>query len=123
MRVCGQWFDEAVRARITAVVQRTPEINRSALARQVCEWLGWRDARGQLQVGGARKALVELHRRGVIALPPSNRQPRTPKSGSPVPLDPAVQAASRCRRAIAGLAGGKPLAEATSTGWSPTPVI
>lgn len=93
MRVCGQWFDEAVRARITAVVQRTPEINRSALARQVCEWLGWRDARGQPQVGGARKALVELHRRGVIALPPSNRQPRTPKSGSPVPLDPAVQAA------------------------------
>jgi hypothetical protein len=75
MRVCGQCFDETLRARITDAVQRVPDITRSALAGQICHWLGWNDTRGQPQLGGARKALAELHRRGAIVLPPTAARP------------------------------------------------
>ena len=71
MRICGQWFDKTIRARIDDMVQRVPDISRSALAERICHWLGWNDRRGQPQLGGARKVLAELGRRGAVALPPS----------------------------------------------------
>ena len=71
MRICGQWFDETIRARIDDMLQRVPDISRSTLAERICHWLGWNDRRGQPQLGGARKALAELGRRGAVALPPS----------------------------------------------------
>jgi hypothetical protein len=75
MRICGQWFDETVRARIAEAVEHTPDLSRSALAGRVCDWLGWDDTRGAPQLGGARKALAELHRRGVINLPATSPRP------------------------------------------------
>lgn len=65
MIICGQWFDESNRARIAETVQQVPDLFRRALAKRVCEWLGWQDARGQPQLGGVRKALAGHDRRGV----------------------------------------------------------
>lgn len=92
MRICGQWFDESIRARIAETVQQVPDLSRSALAKRVCEWLGWQDARGQPQLGGARKALAELDRRGVIRLPPPAA--RSFRSTSAEPVDSGVSQAT-----------------------------
>jgi hypothetical protein len=59
--------------RITAVVTFEPSITRSALSRQVCEWLGWRSPDGKPREVSCRKALLELDRRGYVKLPPSER--------------------------------------------------
>ena len=84
MRLCGQWFDETILARIVDTVKRVPDISRSALAERVCHWLSWNNIRGQPQLGGARKALAELDRRGAIQLPPAVTVPvRTPTEPAP----------------------------------------
>jgi hypothetical protein len=67
--VGGQWFGAEVVKRINDAVNAEPKISRRALSRQVCEWLEWRDALGKRREMGARKALAELGRRGVIVLP------------------------------------------------------
>lgn len=61
--------------------------NRTALARHVCEAFDLRDARGQLRVGGAQKALRELESAGYWRLPKARHgarkwQPR--RLGRPV---------------------------------------
>lgn len=66
----GQWFSEDTVRRIASVVAGDPELTRTSLSRQVCEWLGWRGANGKLREVGCRKALLELERRKLIALPP-----------------------------------------------------
>jgi len=82
--VCGQWFGADIVERIGTVVREEPEVSRRALSRQVCEWLDWRDAKGNWREMSARTALVELHRRGAIQLPQaksvSNFQRGTGKS-------------------------------------------
>lgn len=65
----GQWFGAEVVKRINETVNAEPKISRRVLSRQVCEWLDWRDGLGKAREMGARKALAELERRGVIALP------------------------------------------------------
>jgi hypothetical protein len=44
-------------------------LSRRALSLRVCEWLQWRSANGKLKEVSCRKALLELHRRGLIPLP------------------------------------------------------
>jgi hypothetical protein len=44
-------------------------MSRRQLARGLCEQMGWRAANGKLKETACRKALVALHRHGVIALP------------------------------------------------------
>lgn len=87
MWLCGQWFGADVIERIVTFVQEEPEISRRALSRQLCEWLDWRDARGNWREMSARTALVELDRRGAIALPEarsvSNFQRKTGKKNVP----------------------------------------
>jgi hypothetical protein len=69
MRVCGREFSREVIARIQATVQSEPSLSRRALSLRVCEWLQWRAANGKLKEVSCRKALLELHRRGLIPLP------------------------------------------------------
>ncbi len=69
MYICGQHFFKSVIDQIQEALQAEPEISRRELSRRVCEWLGWRSASGQLQDMSCRKALGELHRRGVLDLP------------------------------------------------------
>lgn len=69
MRVCGREFNREVIARIEATVRGEPSLSRRALSRRVCEWLQWRAANGKLKEVSCRKALLALHRRGLIPLP------------------------------------------------------
>ena len=76
MEVGGQVFPEAIRRRIAGVVAAQPSLSRRQLARQVCGWLDWRSPDGRYQEMAARKALLTLHRRGHVPLPPArDRRP------------------------------------------------
>ena len=69
MLVGGRHFSSDVLSRIQAAVQAEPSLSRRALSRRVCQWLDWRSPAGRLQEMSCRKALAELKRRGVLALP------------------------------------------------------
>jgi len=69
MWVGGQWFGAEVVERIVGAVSAAPDMSRRTLSKQVCEWLDWRDPLGKLREMNARKALLELERRGVVVLP------------------------------------------------------
>lgn len=69
MRICGHEFDRKIITRIQATVESEPSLSRRALSLRVCEWLQWRAANGNLKEVSCRKALLELHRRGLIPLP------------------------------------------------------
>ena len=65
----GRTFSQEILTRIAEAVQVEPEISRRQLSLRVCEWMEWRNPAGRLQEMSCRKSLLELHRRGVIALP------------------------------------------------------
>ncbi len=69
MDVCGQHFSQAILDRIQETVRSEPSISRLDLSRRVCEWLNWRSPSGRLQDMGCRKALAQLHQRGLLELP------------------------------------------------------
>lgn len=90
MRVCGREFTPEVLARIEATVEAEPSLSRRALSRRVCEWLEWRAANGKLKEVSCRKALLALHRRGRIPLPPAETS-RFPRSGAPRPIEGRIE--------------------------------
>ena len=57
--------------RIRARIQGDPTLTRTALSREVCEWLGWQGHEGRPQDMSCRVALLTLARRGLIELPPA----------------------------------------------------
>lgn len=69
MRVCGQEFSLDMLSRIRTTVDTEPGLSRRALSLRACQWLDWRAVNGKLQEVSCRKALLELHRRGMIPLP------------------------------------------------------
>jgi hypothetical protein len=73
MRVYGREFSPEMIARIEATVVADPSLSRRALSLRVCEWLEWRSANGKLKEVSCRKALLELHRRGLIPLPAADK--------------------------------------------------
>jgi len=90
--VCGEWFGADVVERIAGVVSAKPDISRSALSRQVCEWLDWRDPQGKLREMSARKALLELERRGMVVLPAAKSVPNfkgEAAKATPAPIEMA----------------------------------
>lgn len=96
MRVCGREFSLEVLARIKAAVQAEPSLSRRALSLRVCEWLQWRAPNGRRKEVSCRKALLELHRRGLIALPPPEESCFT-RSCPQVPTErPLVVPEVRC---------------------------
>ena len=74
--VCGRVFPHAVLKRINAAVRDHREWSRADLARRVCNWLDWRAANGKDKEVNCRLALVRLHRRGLIDLPPPRHSVR-----------------------------------------------
>jgi hypothetical protein len=56
--------------RVREVLRRHRGATRTALARAVCQELGWRSANGAPRVRAARDALVRLAERGAVRLPP-----------------------------------------------------
>lgn len=67
--VGGREFSATVLERIRAEVRERPELTRAALAREVCEWLNWRQPSGRWRAASCRVALGKLARRGVVSLP------------------------------------------------------
>lgn len=74
MLVCGQEFTLELIDRISQTLEETPSISRRALSRDICEWAGWTSPNGKPKDMSCRKALLELDRRGIIALPRSTRR-------------------------------------------------
>ena len=71
MQITGREFSEATLDRIRARIQGDPTLTRTALSREVCEWLGWQGHEGRPQDMSCRVALLTLARRGLIELPPA----------------------------------------------------
>jgi hypothetical protein len=69
IRLGGREFSDEILARVRQTIQTEPHLSRRRLSQRVCEWMNWRSPTGRLQDMSCRKAMVELHRRGLIALP------------------------------------------------------
>jgi hypothetical protein len=69
MRACGLEFTSDAIGLIQATVNDAPSISRRALARCVCESMGWRAANGKLKEANCRKALRVLNEKGIVELP------------------------------------------------------
>lgn len=91
-----QLEDPATLAWLAARMQDAPELSRYRLAKEVCERLAWRDARGRPQELACRKRLLDLHRRGAIVLPCARRAPpaarASPEPAEAAPPAPAITA-------------------------------
>lgn len=85
MLVTGQEFSEGILDRIRRRVADVPALTRSALSREVCEWLGWRGGDGRVKDMSCRVALLKLERDKLIDLPPGRKTPFTavPAAASP----------------------------------------
>lgn len=82
MQVCGQEFSGTLLSRIQRTIDREPSLSRVALSRHICRWLDWRAPNGKLKEMSCRVALLKLHRRGVLRLPPAAAGPaRRPAPG------------------------------------------
>jgi hypothetical protein len=73
MQLCGRKFSSEVIARITKTLKAVPSISRRALSLRVCEWMQWQAGNGKWKEVSCRKALLELHRRKIIALPSAEK--------------------------------------------------
>ena len=98
------WFPRTLRARlftagdlgiITEILRRDPQASRKAISLQVCERLAWRQPNGRLKDRACRVVLLQLHREGVIQLPPARVRwqrradcavPRTPAGEPRLPV-------------------------------------
>lgn len=68
--VCGREVTPGTLARIRARVRSGGDkLTRAAVARDLCDWLDWRDPSGRRQEMSARVALLRLERGGHIELP------------------------------------------------------
>ena len=77
-RVCGRRFHPRTLRMIRQTIAEYHHTHRAEITRQVCERLGWVDARGRLKIAGAAVALRRLHRKGRIL------HTRAPCSTTPV---------------------------------------
>jgi len=87
--VGGRIFSDEILFRIAQTVVEAPTISRRQLSLRVCEWLEWRNPAGNLQEMSCRKAMLQLHRRGMIQLPAITKrytfqQPRRAEAPPPV---------------------------------------
>lgn len=72
VRVCGRNFTAAELDHIRQLAGQLP--TRAAVARAVCDDLGWRQPNGEPKLMSCRVAMLRLHRAGTIVLPESTRQ-------------------------------------------------
>jgi hypothetical protein len=72
--IAGRTFSAEILAKISRTLKAEPAISRRELSRRVCEWMDWHSVSGRWQEMSCRKALLELHRRHVIELPPVRKR-------------------------------------------------
>ena len=75
-------------ALVRELIGRTPDISRRQLSFQVCAAWGWTQANGVPRDAVCRALLLQLHRGGHIALPPSRwaDRPPLPRQRTPAPV-------------------------------------
>lgn len=71
--LCGRPFGRPGLAAAIEELLRPPVPNRAELARRLCQRLDWHNPAGRPQLMSARVALLELHRRAWLELPPPLR--------------------------------------------------
>lgn len=94
MVIAGRDFSDEIIARIRATVCTTAKLTRGALARKVCEWLGWHGTDGRPKEISCRVTLNRLQQRGLIALPPARPvsfAPRLARAAEPAPQWACIQ--------------------------------
>jgi hypothetical protein len=69
VEAAGLAFPAAVIREIRARIKSDEGLTRTELSREVCRWMGWRAANGELRELACRLALLELERRGEVELP------------------------------------------------------
>lgn len=67
--VSGQTFSDEILVRIAHTVAAEPKISRRQLSLRVCAWMDWHNPAGRPREMSCRKAMLEMHRRGIIPLP------------------------------------------------------
>lgn len=77
MEAAGLEFPAAVLREIRARIEGDGELTRTELSREVCRWMSWQSPNGQLREMTCRLALLELERRGEVALPARRSGVRT----------------------------------------------
>jgi hypothetical protein len=73
----GLEFPAAVIKQIRARIEREQGLTRTALSREVCQWMNWRSPNGELREMTCRLALRELERRGELVLPAKRSSTRS----------------------------------------------
>lgn len=70
----GQTFTNEILDQIQEIIASNPDTSRRRLSLSVCKILNWNNAAGKPQEMSCRKALLQLHRSGVITLPELKRK-------------------------------------------------
>ena len=76
LRYRGREVSSADVAFIQRLIDENPAASRRALSKLLCEAWNWRQANGALRDMVCRGLMLELHRSGLIALPPVRHVPR-----------------------------------------------
>ncbi|MEO8615558.1 MAG: IS4 family transposase [Luteolibacter sp.] len=77
LEAAGLAFPASVLRGIRARIKQDGGLTRTELSREVCRWMNWRAANGELREMTCRLALLDLDRRGEVALPPKRSKTRT----------------------------------------------
>lgn len=97
-------FTEADINLIRITVERFSRLSREEIAATLCENLPWKAPNGRLKLEACRKLLLELEQKGVITLPPLQKN-RVRKVGGER-LGTAVQ--TRIQAELKGSSAGEP---------------
>jgi len=91
-RYRGRVVSAADIEQIRRLIAENPTASRRALSQQLCEAWNWVQPNGALRDMVCRGLMLELHRAGLIELPPQRRRPRNPlaerQRPEPVSIDP-----------------------------------
>ncbi len=69
MRYCGRTFTQPELIRIKELIAESPNANRAALSRSVCQLLQWYRLDGRLKDMSCRVAMLRMHEDGLLQLP------------------------------------------------------
>jgi hypothetical protein len=89
MRLQGREFSAALIGQIGEIVSANASLSRCALSLRVCELLQWKAPNGKFKEVSCRKALLKLHRCGLINLPAAKEscfRRSSPKVVSDLPI-------------------------------------
>jgi len=70
IKIGSRVFSDRIMEQIRETINGDPDISRRQLSLRVCEWMDWKSPSGRLQDVSCRKALLSMHRRGIITLSP-----------------------------------------------------